>query len=127
MTPKFNDDDFENGIIAYFQGDDEFLIDCSSDGRDGFKEAWYSTEGKKYDRCGDNASDAAFEQLVDQVDCEFRRRATPPASNLNHLKGTVHEFLINTLSDPPRVLCLAIVAGVVIGNVAYEAMKAGLR
>lgn len=94
-------DDFEGGREAYFFAEDDILLDCNAETRAGFKDAWYDNEGRRYDQFGDNAADAAFDNFVDQV--VAANRQIPAPKNLDHLKGTCHEFLIKQL-EPKSIV-----------------------
>jgi len=36
------------------------------------------------------------------------------------IKTGLHDFIINTLSDPPRVVCISAIVGIAIGNFIYD-------
>jgi len=46
----------------------------------------------------------------------------PVKQDLLNLRGSAHEWIINTLSDPVRVISLTVAAGLAIGHLGYFGM-----
>lgn len=84
--------DFEKGMEAYLLGDDEAIINATSEFMEGYHHEWSRSEGSKYSNF-----DGAFTAHCSNIYTEFRRRTSPPVRS-------PHQFIVNGLAGTAALL-----------------------
>lgn len=125
MTPISTATQHELGAQAFDAGDDHLYVGATKAFQEGYREQWYShnAEMLKNDDSGEVEKEAWSEHYRYEIE-PFEKAFNHPEPFGDIAKasfgGTCHEFILNTLSDPPRVISIAAIVGIGIGNFIYQ-------